>query len=146
MRQSALGVLLVGALLNACAINHAGQVSAECLRSNAPRRERVMEHDILNDPHLRTWVHADALRTLVRRYVEDNGVLPSNLAVLTSLENGLPLLWDGWGYAFRYVRKSGLEYEIRGAGSDGVYCTDDDFVGTDHQFPPYPTTQRDSVG
>lgn len=99
-----------------------------------------MAHDVLNDPYLRTWVHADALRTLLRRYVEENGVLPSDLTELTSVGKDLPLLWDGWGYAFRFVPSTEQEYEIRAAGSDGFYCTEDDFVGTEDEFPPYPAT------
>src|SRR5688500_11910920 len=101
MRQlsAAIGVLLIAAPLGACATPHSEQVDGDCPRTAAPRRERVMEHDILNDAYLRTWVHADALRTLVRRYVEEKGVLPADLTALTSLRSELPLLWDGWGYA-----------------------------------------------
>ena len=134
------GVLLIAAPLGACAIRHPETVNGDCRSAEAPRREATMEHDILNDPNLRTWVHADALRTLVRRYVAENGTLPSDLTMLTSLGSDLPLLWDGWNYAFRFVRKNEHEYEIRGAGPDGCYCTNDDFVGTESQFPPYPAT------
>lgn len=135
----ALGILFIAIPLGACA-THPGRVYGGCPRSAAPRRERIMEHDILNDPSRRTWVHADAIRTLLRRYVEENGVLPSDLTVLTSLGSDLPLLRDGWGYAFRFVRSNEREYEIRAAGSDGSYCTEDDLVGTEDQFPPYPGT------
>lgn len=142
MRQLplALGALLTAAALGACATHHPAGANGDCRRAEAPRRERVMEHDILNDPDLRTWVHADALRTLVRRYVEEHGALPPDFAALTSLRGDLPLLWDGWGYAFRFDRKNDREYEIRAAGSDGFYCTEDDFLGSENQFPPYPTT------
>lgn len=139
----ALGILVIAIPLGACA-THPGRVYGECPRSAAPRRERIMEHDILNDPSLRTWVHADAIRTLLRRYVEENGVLPSDLTVLTSLGSDLPLIWDGWGYGFRFVRRNEREYEIRAAGSDGFYCTGDDLVGTEDQFPPYPGTPGSS--
>lgn len=140
-----LRVLLIVGPLGACATHPPVPVSGACRRSEAPRRERAMAHDILNDPSLRTWVHADALRTLIQSYVQENGMLPSNLTVLTSLGSELPLLWDGWGYAFHFVRMNEREYEIRAAGSDGFYCTEDDFVGTEDQFPPYPVSVRDSA-
>jgi hypothetical protein len=136
-----LQVSLIIGPLGACTSHGPMKVIGGCRRTEATRYERVMEHDVLNDPHLRTWVHADALRTLVQRHLEENRVLPSDLTVLTSVGSELPLLWDGWGYAIQYMRWSDREFEIRAAGSDGFYCTEDDLVGTKDQFPPYPNSR-----
>jgi hypothetical protein len=95
------------------------------------------ETDIFPEAAERTWIHVDALRTLVRRYQSEQGELPRRLEDVTSLGDGLPLIWDGWGYRIVYSVVQG-EYEIRAAGEDGKYCSSDDMLATEHDLPPYP--------
>lgn len=96
------------------------------------------EDDVFPDPEVRTWIHLDALRTLVRRYRMNTGKLPERLKDVSSEGDNLPVLRDGWGQLVVYSSARG-EYEIRAAAADGRYCSQDDVLMTEQYQPPYPS-------
>ncbi|HEX2205844.1 MAG TPA: hypothetical protein VHG91_21195 [Longimicrobium sp.] len=107
-------------------------VERDTVRTKAPPGPIVdTEEAIWPDPRDRTYVRLDMLRNLVRAHVAERGALPA------SLEDFVPppeaaerdLSHDAWGRAIAYAR-SGVEYELRSAGADGVARTADDLLVT----------------
>lgn len=152
LRQVALATAVIG--LSGCARHLVPRPAGPCDKGpSAAKKQDIRfplagtgkvvdtEDAVFPDPRERTWIHVDALRTLVRRYVRDHGALTLKLEEVSSLRRDLPLLWDGWGYAIFFTR-SGNEYEIRAAGADGRYCTRDDLVATEDHLPPYVKRSR----
>lgn len=77
-------------------------------------------------PEFSTGVRMGVIEWRIGEYERDNDRLPDSLAELAPPEDEL---LDGWGKQWRYeLRRQAPGYELRSAGPDGEFDTDDDAV------------------
>ena len=97
------------------------------------------EMDLFPDPRERTQHRMRFYYRFIREYRRDHGRLPERLEQLLSPAGSLPseVNVDAWGHSFLYTPR-GEGYEIRSAGPDGNFGTDDDMVTVENSVPPAP--------
>ncbi|MBC7364631.1 MAG: hypothetical protein H5U07_08875 [Candidatus Aminicenantes bacterium] len=72
-----------------------------------------------------TSVNLEQLSRAVQEWMsEHEGLVPENLK---EVQGGLSLT-DGWGRNIRYQKLSDSSFELRSAGADGKFQTEDDIV------------------
>jgi hypothetical protein len=96
------------------------------------------EMDVFPDPRERTQLRIENFYRFIREYRRDHGKLPERLEESLPPRGSLVVdRVDAWDHEFRYARR-GEGYEIRSAGPDGIFGTDDDIVAVEKSVPPAP--------
>ena len=114
-----------------------------CVPESGRRPASSPRTDTRQDSLGSTWRLVYGYVRLIDQYARPQGTLPTTLGPVAD-QDPAGLRKDAWGRQLRY-RPNGLRFEVRSAGSDGVFETTDDIVAFGQLGRNQPCEIRDPL-